>query len=326
MVNVVELPIVQTFSGIAFTQAILLQHGRTKNEIYNNYINLYIDKLEYKENPELNFPGVLAEDYRLRKVFWGDLYRDNEERKIKFIPLVKHLVRKKKYIYVYDFDDFYAPYSPWFMKEHKAHDVYIYGYDRENFYVMAYAEGKLRKMLVKQKWIEEGYLRRGGMSVPAHVSTMQLSVKRYIKINEKRIIESIKCYLDGRAHSYPTRSQEDIEKKAYGVAVYKELEKYIDIIFEKKQKIDIRIFRLFWEHKVMMTLRIEKMASRYAGLWRNIDEYKKVEQNTEILFRMAIKHSMDRKEDMLVRMKQRLQNICKMECDILNDVLNEMKK
>jgi len=312
-------PITQTYQGISFTQAILLSYGNTKNEIYNNYVNLYIDKLGKTDEFELNFSGVLWEDFRLRGLFAMDIF-PGENKKYNFIDLVKKQIRKGKYVYIFGFDDYYVSYSPVYMKNHIEHDLYIYGYDSENFFVMAYKGKNLRKFAVAQKEVENGYMRKTFLPYPADICTVEVLGKR-VSLSEKKILDGIECYLNGEPNNYPTKTKDDVEKKAYGVNVYDEISQYLKCLYMTNFEIDLRIFRLLWEHKVMMLNRLDKLSEKHRKQLNEIRaEYSLVEKKAEILFRRAIKFSICNKKELLIKMVEEVDSLRGLEEVILEKV------
>ena len=232
----IRIPPCETYQWIAFTMGMLMEHESVRDSIYNSYINLKCDR--YGEN-QLNFIGGTAEDYRVEGIGEMDLFYLKNLAKEKLADFFKERIDQDNYLLLFHIDEYYLSYTDYFNKEHHKHDTYIYGYDDENFYVMAYHNLHLQKMKVPAEEIIEGLYGVLDMDPEAHFCSFRVFHKAEGKCDLKKIKEEIKNYFYGFY---------DEGSGSQGIEVYKTMKDIMsDFIngLTEEDKISPKLFRMF---------------------------------------------------------------------------------
>jgi amino acid adenylation domain-containing protein len=171
-------------------------------------------------------------------------------------------------------DRFYIPEYAQYQKEHKIHDIFVFGYDLagKSFNVAdCFSGGLYRYAKVTFTQIENGYRNIHLTDRPDWFDGVELISYRdkfHYTFDINLMISFIKDYLSSTSTSqrYKIPSEkycaEGLERKnfVYGLAVYQLLQDFMKK-FRKDLNYDIRPFYVLWNHKTVMLDRIKYLAA-----------------------------------------------------------------
>jgi amino acid adenylation domain-containing protein len=170
-------------------------------------------------------------------------------------------------------DRFYIPEYAEYQKEHKIHDIFVFGYDlsEKSFNVAdCFSGGLYRYATATFTQIENGYKNIHLTGRPDWFDGVELISYRdkfHYTFDINLMIGFMKDYLSSTSTSqrYKIPSEkycaEGLERKnfVYGLAVYQLLQEFMKK-FRKDLNYDIRPFYVLWNHKTVMLDRIKYLA------------------------------------------------------------------
>lgn len=311
----------ETYQGGAFILSILLAHENTKNIYYNNYINLECDKVDDIFEVKLNFAGTSWEDYRLCGAADMNMYYLKNIHMDYFSEFIKERIDQGNYILFYNIDEYYLSYSKHFLYDHLLHDTYVYGYAQEEFFVMAYRNKKLARFGVPIREIQSGLYYHENADKNLSFCTFRPNSVIFESIDPLQVKRSLCNYL------YSHYQIDKNERKTYGISIYDVLLKSLKAMLmnaaKKASDIDLRPFRLLWEHKRILKEHIIKMHEMLV-FTPDIDIMAaQLESDAEIIFRTAMKYSALRNGDSLKKLSFHLSQMRDNEEKIIHLLLDD---
>jgi len=134
----------------------------------------------------------------------------------------------------------------------------------------------------------------------------------------KEIISRIVLYL---------KSQNDMEdnedNKIFGVSTWKAVKEHI--LYSSNSMLDMRMFRLFWEHKRIMYKRVQVLLQNRGGNAGILDSYMKVQSEAEKVFIMALKYNFSPSVKKKIILADTVSSVCEEEERSLHSFLEEFK-
>ncbi|MCI9220072.1 MAG: hypothetical protein HFH94_10095 [Lachnospiraceae bacterium] len=114
----------------------------------NNYINLLCYDTDNLWEMNLNFTDIFWTDFQR-----GDIFEINEFSVDNFLSssissFWRERIDQGNYLLLHTVDEYYLPYASSYHNRHLIHDTYIYGYEDDSFWIMAYTERKLKEIKV----------------------------------------------------------------------------------------------------------------------------------------------------------------------------------
>ena len=287
----IVFPPIEAYQGASFVLAALLSYKNTENVIYNNYINWHIKDTDNIRDAVLAFDHELWTDYDEADLVEEDLYYTKNMVREKFVDFVRERIDQKCYVCLYYLDEFYLSYSPAYRKVHHIHDAYIYGYTENGFMVMAYKDMKLQMFEVDNREITDSVFELEPEYAKNFIS-MRVRRKCEVKVSYELIRDEIQAYYDEK--------KEYDDDQIHGIGIYAVIEKCLKACEKTEQQtgIDLRIFRMIWEHKKLMVQRIRKIAEKY-DMSEVLPLYEKLELDAEKLFRSAVSYYTEASSDKL---------------------------
>lgn len=282
---------IETYQGTSFVLSVILSHENTANAYFNNYINIRCNNTYDSYEMNLDFIGVTWEDYRAKGIAEMNLYYLKNIHRDTFIEFIKERIDQGNYLLFYSVDEYYLSYSGYFQSKHNIHDTYVYGYNEDSFYIMAYKGGKLSRFNIPMLELLRAlyYQERSMENLSFCTFRPNHSVKEMIDL------EMIKQSLWDYYHS------ENLGNKSsttiYGISTYNILIQCVKTAISKFEtevfRVDLRPFRLFWEHKKVLKDHISKISetilldSIVKGM---INE---IESQASIIFKLMIKYKLN---------------------------------
>ncbi len=320
VLNIIDPPI-GTYQGISFVLAVLLCDNKTENLYYNNYINLTVDNENDYTNMGLRFTNVSWENYRIDGFANMDMYYVKNIKHACFIEFLKKLIDLNNYLLLFGVDEFYLSYSEFYKKIHFIHDTYIYGYDENSFYLMAYTNENLKKIRICCHEIRDaiyGYLQKNNN---ASFCTFRPVRNKYVTVDTGKICRELNDYINKRGSDIYAKT--DI----YGIATYTLLQKYIGYVSVNSEvKIDLRIFRTFWEHKKVMCERIQYLSKVYSISLDVCENIKSIEKQSRLIFLLATKYYLSGRKEILERILLLMRKVQDGEMELIVELLNELNR
>lgn len=293
MKNILPLTIapIETYQGTSFILSVILSYENTVNAYYNNYINIQCDNTYNSYDMNLNFTGVTWEDYRIKGLAEMNLYFLKNIHQSTFIEFVKERIDQGNYLLFYSVDEFYLSYSGHFQNKHNIHDTYVYGYNADSFCIMAYKGGKLSTFNIPMLELLRALYCNVRVMEDLSFCTFRPNHCAKEIINLKEIKQSLYDYY----HSEYLGNMSSTV--TYGISVYNILKQCVETAMSKSVsnalRMDIRPFRLFWEHKKVLKDHILKISETILFdrmVYNMIDE---IESQSNIIFKLMIKYRLN---------------------------------
>lgn len=214
------------------------------------------------------------------------------------------------YVYFYT-DHYYISASGSYGKEHRWHEMFIYGYDRNRqVYLVAdnFLNGKYVHAECPFDEVEKGY--RSIQSDNQFFLNMHLFSKKeeeaYI-IDLPQIVRSIEHYM----YSTPSLDVSFKEKTAFGIEAVKLITQkgpflsLTEPVFQTEKDLDRRAFHLFWEHKKLMLDRFKYLEDKFQFEFSEeiIREYEGIVFDYKVLRNMALKFNLKKDRNLLIRIR-----------------------
>lgn len=301
-----------TYQGMSFMLGIILSNYNTINYVYNNFIAIGCKKTDELWDLKIELIDVLWDSLSIEGIFEQDFYEIKKYlRKDTINIFFKERLEQSWYILLYNIDEFYLSYSDVYKKEHFIHDLYIYGYEKDTFCVMAYKDEKLQLFNVAQIEIQNAIWACQNPSFCACRPNKKIKVE----INYDKIKNNIINYNNGR--------EED--NYLYGIKVYDALIDSLNNFIKNKEKvIDMRVFRMLWEHKKIFKMQLLKLQERQ-NIGNSIEHAINVERTGNKVFLLGIKFRLTGEFSNLKKMIELLELMRDEEINYLNILIASFK-
>lgn len=335
MDNSVVLPlewsISETYQYSAFIIGVLLANENIKNAYWNNFIGLYCIDTEDIWDVDLKFLNANWEDFRLQGIFEMDLFSAQNFSTDTIVPFIEERLMQKNYVLLHSVDEFYLPYSNAYNERHFLHDAYLYGYDAENFFVLAYANRRLQQLKVDKKSIARGIV----ASCEREPETSFCSLRPFhvacVKIDGKRLVndlsEYVECAVKNNAMLATVKAEGDetsaLKQYKYGIDIYEVLKKCLQSIADKNEGtriVDSRPFRLVREHFAIIE---ERIARLFPVQLKYVEAFNELQKMANSIFLLTIKYNITNDRGVLIRMIKHLDTLQREERTIINEFLGE---
>ncbi len=318
----IVMPPIETYQGCSFILGIILANDNVKSSYYNKYINVSCYDTDSTFQMELKFTNDLWEDYRTAGIAEMDMYYLRNIAKEKFIDFIKERIDQENYVLLHYIDEYFLSYSFNYKKEHVIHDSYIYGYNENSFLVMVYKDNKLRLCEVLKQEIVDGmysYLERDNNT---HFCTFRICHNAVIKENANEMLQELINYVTG----YEALDSNCV----YGIKIYKVLLKCINEIAKGAgkdgDKLDLRTFRMLWEHKKVLLGHLQKLMELKGYSNCSLQNMVEVEVLANRVFMLAIKYDITCDKRIITAILNGAQEMEKKEKEFLSNLLYGLRK
>lgn len=297
----ISIPPAETYQQTAFLMGIIQNNENVQALIYNSYINVSITKDEFWEW-RFEFTNVACEDFRKRGVGEMDLFYLNNISKDKCVDFLKERIDQNNFLLMFKIDEYEISYSEHYHNKHFEHDTYIFGYNDKIFYVMAYTDGHLRLMGVKQEEIIESLYNHQHYFGNTHFCSFRIHhcAREVIQLDEilSEINEYLKGYVEGN-------------EKFFGVKTYNVIQEILSYTKESNGGIELstKVFRSLWEHKKVMNIRNHYLGLKIEGLKQINSEIDTVVKTGHMIFMLTIKYNVKRDIFILDKISKYLQEM-----------------
>ncbi|HEX2938219.1 MAG TPA: hypothetical protein VHO66_04795, partial [Ruminiclostridium sp.] len=269
---------------------------------YSNYIHLVCNK-EFNENffDFFSICSVLNGSKWIDSIYPGIpwINRNSIENYIinqcdtDLNEIVLSALDNDNYIVTF-LDEFYLPDRIAFQKEHFLHENFIYGFDTEEkvYYILGFTQtGKFISSKISFDEFRQSY--------DNQIKFLKFNNDFSYDLDLSVIIDSLQEYLESKDISLKTTMlRNKLKNCVYGMAVYNELIRYLQLLSDEKALFDIRPFHILWEHKKCMVLRINYILEKY-GRDYDLTTWKDIESKCLFIRNMLIKYYIAKKKTLL---------------------------
>ena len=166
------------------------------------------------------------------------------------------------YVSVY-LDRFYVPGVRNYQESHMTHEAMVFGYDTETrkIYLMEYAGGYLSEFAIDFDEFIAAY-ENSDLTRYDAINLLRLDTERQYQFDLRNVYEQLEDYLLSRNTSNRYRNNSNpigTPFVVFGMDAYKEVRRLLD--YDRLQN-DYRVFNSIWEHKKVMTARVQYMMKR----------------------------------------------------------------
>lgn len=281
----VVMPPLTTYHYNACPGVVAMNHPKAYTWYYNNAVDITVQKkfLNGYTSPMIAVPGNTYENMtfirceKVNLIFTMDYLKE----------IIRRMIDQDFYVYFTSADDYYLPGKSWYKERHFRHDGMVSGYDMrdDSFTLTAY----------DSRWIFRSFRVPADSLVQAFESAFRISFpngnllawkhKRIpILPDPGKIRTDIASYLDSDLRKYPFSGE---GTTVHGMVVYPYLVEYLTRLGDGRiphERMDRRVFRLFYEHKALMRGRLAAFSAP------NADFAKKYEAVVGLADRMRFQY------------------------------------
>ena len=240
--------------------------------------------------------------------------------------VIRKLLDEGFYVYFSAVDDFYVKGKSWYHERHHLHDGCICGYDQTNktYCIYAYDQNWIyQKFWTTQSSFNKG--RKSGFKMGHFGNICGIRPKRnQINFSRGIALKTIAEYLDSSYEKYP----ETGEGTVFGIIVHDYIARYIEKLYDGSiphSRMDRRIFRIIWEQKKVMLLRIQHIENELS-LGNYISEnYSRVVNEANVCRMLYASHHMKERKSVLPIIRKKLLSLKALEQTLLTDLLKKSK-
>ncbi len=241
------------------------------------------------------------------------------------------------YVYLY-LDQFYIPEARQFQNRHFAHDSFIYGYDSSNKqfniadfyqhfkYYFTTASFSQINMAFEDKKLLEAANQLGGIIL---VKPVQYD---YFVFDVMKLRGFIEDYLQSKlsSKSYTDNYRIDVGDNrdlwVYGLEIYSYLQRYLELVLQRKVLLDLRAFQVIVDHKTLMLSRILYLAENKLLIDADsiYKEFEAIKHEFMLIRNLAIKSFVTGHTDGVEKIISRIPQIVSKETYILQRLLSNL--
>ena len=324
----VQLPIGEMIYSTYLHQgvmgAITARNPSIRNWYLNNTMQLMCNRkfLHGYSTPEVYVPGNYLHDnpYFLRETYQHKYLGSGTGE------VIRRFIDAGQYVYFTGIDDYYMKDKSWYLTRHFSHDGLICGYDRDKktYSVFAY-DSKWIFRIIEIPWRCFDEARRSSEKLNYGGVVCACTVKNdTVELNPEQILVNLKEYLTSSLEKYPPYVNDD----AYGIVVHDYGAMYLDRLMDgviPYERIDRRVFRMFWEHKKVMLERIRAVEDKL-GLAPIISvQYEPLVKEADDMRMLFAAYTLKKRDTILLTVKNKLLNIKNTEAKLLNEFVGKLE-
>ncbi|SDF91695.1 hypothetical protein SAMN04488542_12058 [Fontibacillus panacisegetis] len=334
-------PIIKGYLFFAFPLSIIGYNEKTAPWILSNYIQMRFDK-DYINSP---VPYTFyAYEHHISPWLCDEEFSRNILNFFEFdiISWVKNCIEQKKYVYLY-LDEYYMPGRTSFGKLNFAHENLIFGYndDLESFDVLGFddkgifkpvqltydkfvdAYMGIEKMIYNEKFNNQNTTEESIYYFNT-VKLFRFNNSGQYSFNYKLTKNTLRDYTNGTNTSELfSMVREPYSHFVFGIDCYSYIHDYYKSLLKKEVGFDVRYIHNVWEHKLLMTKRVEYMNNnKRIELSQDIvSQFKTVENRALILRNLMLKFRLNGNNKHIHSIMDGLSEIAEQEVFLINTVL-----
>lgn len=277
-------PLARGYQFYGFPLAILATDPRTTDWVLSNFIQVEYDKAGW--DADVPFTFYL---YDSAMSPWLEVVRGTRAwyTSSNIRELLRDGLRKGYYAHLV-VDEFHIPHRRFHQLHRQPHDILVHGIDDETgtFTVLGYNDRmQFVSTQVQQADFEAGHTALDGLDLDnAPIFFYRLRTQPDFgyppvayDLNRELIRQTIDEYLRSADTSRHFQALRQVRPCVYGMATYAHLEEYIRLFARRAVRFDINHLHILWEHKALMTTRIDRLQDVVGPLPELATEAKHVE-------------------------------------------------
>jgi len=326
-----KYPTITSYPYHANLLAVISNNNETLPWFYSNYIQLEVPDDIY--NMRLDFYSSLLWK-SCPYLYYQRLSRNLINKKWKCISeFIIDCIDSGQYVYFLA-NYFFIPVSRHYKNRHYAHDIFVYGYDRdENVFFVAdfFKDGKYSFEKVDIQSLIDAYNNLNLTDNFDWLNGVELISfrKNIFRFNLQTIIDYVSDYINSENTSKKNNVPSEHYKHcwSYGIDVYKKVAYYTQLLSESKIYYDIRPFQILFDHKVIMTQRIQYLEDNdYLNKELGLSEkYKDIQTKMQIVRNKVLIAKEKDDKDVYIDILDKLSTIKELETSVLKELIKNLK-
>ncbi len=303
------VPSIKTFLFHAYPLAVMENHPDFESWFYTNYIQLYY---QIGSPHKLNFYGL-----NLIHGVWDyypllDVERMSQEMlrvmRADIVELARWIIQSEGYVNVF-LDEYYTEHRLAFRTEHRTHDFLLYGYDdsQQHFLTVGFDENhRYTSTHIPYKALQNAF---ASVTEKRSMVILRVNKEKRFALDFENIQEMVSDYLQSADTSKRFKMYGNAKPDmVYGLAVYREMQAYVDQIEKGEDFMDIRAFTLLYEHKTVMAKRIRYLLKERALECSGdiLGKFDEIAERAAHIKNLMLKHSMTKQPQGLATVQMHL--------------------
>lgn len=331
----IQDPLIKGYLFFAYPHSILANEAKTYPWILSNYIQTCFDK-DYANSPVpftfYTFDYTICPWLKHEK-----LYRSTVEKlSSDILSFAKNCIHNKKYLYLY-LDEYDVPNRKAYKKFSFIHENLVFGYDdgTSTFDILGFDEDSIfRATTISYKQFVSAFLdverliqlndihqqlHPNSIEVFNMLHIFEINPHAHYPFNPKLVIATLKDYLESKNTSDWFAMLREPWDRVYGLECYAYIINYYESLLKDEADYDVRYLHNLWEHKMLMTKRVEYMQeNKFIDLSGEvIQKFKYIEDETFALRNNMIRYSITKDKNYIKRIISKLQEIYEMESFVI---------
>ncbi|PFR39992.1 hypothetical protein [Bacillus thuringiensis] len=302
-------PLIKGFLFFAYPFSILGSNEKTYPWIFSNFIQTCFDK-NFSESPVpftfYTYDFTICPWLKHEKIKRNTVSQLSQD----IVKFIKSCIDNNKYVHLY-LDEYHVPNRMAYRDFNLAHENFIYGYDDVNctFNILGFDEKIIYKSttisydqfykaylgvedLIESKIFNQE-LHSNSIDIFNTINIFEFNSGGEYSFNKKLVIDSLKDYKEGNNTSERFSMIREPWDRAYGMDCYKHFIGYFEMLLNNEADYDIRFLHNLWEHKLLMSKRVDFMQkNNYINLEQDtISKFERIEQEAFALRNIMVKYS-----------------------------------
>mgnify|MGYP000020600920 CR=1 FL=1 len=306
-----------------------LHHGYPLSAVWGNESYLpwfYSNFIQIHSNPY----GIMKLDF-IHKGWWGfpfnhETVSNNTLRsnRIDINEFIKNAINDDFYVII-KLDEYYIPDRYFYKRKQFIHQTLIYGFNTETKTYNIHGFNEKHTFQVTKLSFEDFNKAFNSVRKKQNIDFFKFNKKPDIKFDLSLVIEWLRYYLYDTNQVYLIYYGGELENRNFGINVYDDLIKYIQITDETN--LDIRAFHILWEHKKCMNLRMDYMQdTQNINIKTEIlNELINIEKNALTIRNLVLKYNVSHNKKIILRIIEDLKVLKEEEYETLNKLYNVIK-
>lgn len=323
----VELPIIapiyNTYNFQGIGGAIISKNPSIRNWYLNQIMILDCSKkfLNGYTSPEI---GIISSSWK------DNPYVEKKYISMEFLcgrtnSVIKEMIDKGYYVVFDGIDDYYINGKSFYKKRHFSHDGLICGYDTslKTFSILAYDSNWIFNLFkTSQNSFSRGRKSMAKQNIYGNLCGIKVT-DDIVELNPAEIYNKLTAYINPKSITYPP----GIGDHVCGTDVHDYIIMYIDKLCNGQisyERIDWRIFRLIWEHKLVMFERIQSVEDKLNMDNKSSQDYMKIVADADSIRMMYALYCTKRHDSVLPIITKKLIQIKESELQIIEKFLKKL--
>ena len=324
----ISWPITETYQYSSFSVSIICAHDNIKNAYENNYINLFCRNTDNLWDMNLTFWNIFWTDFRRSDIFEINEFSVDNFQSNSISSFWRECIDQGNYLLLHMVDEYYLPYTRSYHNTHFIHDTYIYGYEDDYFWIMAYTERKLKEIKVSSSDMVQSVFSAKEYKEDVCFWSLRPNKSIKVEVDYKKIKQNLYEYLGINFSSL--ESMENYRPACvYGNKTYDVLINCLIKFMESSEKpisVDVRPFRLLWDHKRIIYGRIELIIAKYDLPLDVLQDFENLVCLSNQIFMLCLKYNVTLKKDILERVVGKIKELKVREEMLLSNFLSMWEK